>query len=338
MRTRLRAAATAAGLAGLVIAASGCASNSGSASGAMATVTVGYMAGVHGAATLALGQQKGYWKKAGINVSGTLFQTGPDEIAAMSSGHIDIAYIGPGAVWEPAKGNGTIITVDSINYGDVILGEPQFTSLSQMRGKKVGYVEGTSSQMILELALRKAGLTMSDITAVNLSTTSWVSAFAEDQVDFMATWTPPYSQMLKDVPKAHILATDRTFSSQLKAPQVWVASKPFLRQHPALVQKFLEGFILGDDYRKAHLSQTVDATYTFLNDPSDTMSSLQGQIPTTDWLSGQQLLAAYTDGAADSWLNELTRLLSVMGLTPYVGASKYTDWTPFENAMKNLPG
>lgn len=338
--TARRAGGITAVLAGLVLTAAACGSGSGSgASGPLATVKVAYMGDMHGAAPLAVGQQEGFWKKAGINVQGSLFTSGPPEIAAMSSGSVNIAYIGPGALGSVAgKGNADVITLDSINYGDVVIGQPQYTSLSDMRGKTVGYAQGTSGEMILRLALRKAHLTMSDIKADPMQAPEVVPAFDSGKIDFAATWVPLSTQIEDQVKTAHQLASDRDFISQLNAPQMWIVSKSFLRQHPAEVQKFLEGWILADNYRIDHFSTAATITKAFLDNPSETTAVLAAQRTTTRWLSSQQLLTAYQDGTADKWLGQLTRQLTDIGvMTSNVPASQYTDWAPFEKAMKNMP-
>jgi len=346
MHITARRAGKTAAVAGLVLTAAACGSarssggSSGSGgSGPRPTVKVAYMGDMHGAAPLAVGQHEGFWKKAGINVQAALFTKGPDEIAAMSSGSVNIAYIGPGALGGVAgKGNADVITLDSINLGDVVIGQPQYNSLSDMRGRTVGYAQGTSGEMILRLALRKAHLTMSDIKAKPMQAPEVVPAFDSGKIDFAATWVPLSTQIENKVRGAHQLASDRDFTSQLNAPQMWIVSKSFLRQHPAEVQKFLEGWILANNYRKQHFSKAVAITQAFLNNPSETTKVLASQGPTTRWLSSQQLLTAYQDGTAGKWLGQLTAILTNIGvMTSNVPAGQYTDWTPFEKAMKNLP-
>lgn len=340
MQTAIRRAGLGLAAVGLLLTAAACSSSaSNGGSSALPTINVAYMGDMHGAAPLAIGQKEGYWKKAGINVSGKLFTNGPDEISAMNSGSIDIAFIGPGAISDVAgKGKDEVITLDSVNYGDVVIGQPKYTKLSDMRGKTVGYAQGTSGEMILRLALRKAGLSMKDIQARPMQAPDVVSAFESGKIDFAATWVPLSTEIENKVKGANQLASDRDFASQLKAPQMWIASKSFIRQHPAEVRDFLEGWILANNYRKAHFNQSVTITQSFLNNPSETAAVLGSQHTTTGWMTGQQLSSAYQNGSADTWLGQLTGQLTAMNVMPQnVPASQYTDWAPFQKAIKNLP-
>lgn len=318
--------------------AAGCSGSgsAGSSGSGPTTVTVAYMGGPHDAGLLAVGQQQGYWKKVGINIQADSFTSGPTEIQAMASGNIDIAYLGPGAAWEPASGNATIITLDSINIGDYVIAQPGINSLADLKGKTVGYTKGTSGEMILREALAKAGLTMSDIKPVQLASTAVAPAFIAKHIDAAAIWAPISAKIHDDVPAAKFLASDADFTSQLKATQMWVASRSFLKQHPGTVQKFLEGWILANDYRVSHASATVNDSYSFM-DGSTSKPDLASQYDTTTWLTSKQLLADYENGTADSWLTGLEGKLAQMGLQHgTVPPASFTDWSLYEKAAKAL--
>src|SRR5699024_12833070 len=58
------------------------------------TVNVAYMPDIHGATPLIIGEEKGYFEEAGINVNAIEVDDGPTEFEEMVSGDVDIAYIG----------------------------------------------------------------------------------------------------------------------------------------------------------------------------------------------------------------------------------------------------
>src|SRR5699024_8679321 len=131
------------------------------------TVNVAYMDDIHGATTLIIGEEKGYFEEAGINVNAIEFDDGPTEFEAMVSGDVDIAYIGPGATYLAAKGQGSIITIDSLNTGDMVLAteESGIESFEDLEGKDVGVPEGTSGEMVYSLGLQQAGVDPDDVDA-----------------------------------------------------------------------------------------------------------------------------------------------------------------------------
>ena len=64
------------------------------------------------------------------------------------------------------------------------------TSLEDLAGKTVAYSSGTSSEVILTNALNSVGLTMDDITAMDMDASSVVTAMLSGGVDACAIWSP----------------------------------------------------------------------------------------------------------------------------------------------------
>ena len=119
----------------------------------------------------------------GIKVNLTSFQDGPTIIAAMESGSIDIGYIGHGAHKLCIQGNAKIFALSHISNGDAVIGGPDVKTLEDLKGKKVAYSSGTSSEDILKNALAKADLTMDDIEAVEMEAANIVTAMLSGGVD-----------------------------------------------------------------------------------------------------------------------------------------------------------
>lgn len=328
--------ATAAAVAlGAALAACGSSSNAG-ASDSGSTIHVAYMPDVHGAGLIAIGEKQGYWKDAGITVDAKQFADGPTEIQAMASGDIDIAYIGPGATWMAATGRAVVVTADSLNIGDYLIGQSDISDLGQLKGAKVGYPEGTSGEMILRLALQKAGLTMSDIDAVPLDADAVVPAFVGGKIDVAAIWAPLSEEIRTRVPDANFLVSDKDFSDQYSFPQSWVASKDFVENHPDELQSFLQGFAASNDFRAKNLDKavTITADYTKV-DPKN----LQAQVTTTTWLTSDQLKQAYENGDAAGWYENLEKLFVDMGsMDKSVPADDFTDFAGFGKAVAAAAG
>ena len=59
-------------------------------------------------------------------------------------------------------------------------------SLEDLKGKKVAYASGTSSETILKRALNSVGLTMDDIEAYDMEVSNMVSAIVSGSIDACA--------------------------------------------------------------------------------------------------------------------------------------------------------
>jgi sulfonate transport system substrate-binding protein len=288
------------------------------------TIKVGYQPDLHGAGVLDIGLADHAWQRFGINLDMVQFSSGPTEMQAMAGGDIQFGYLGPGAIWLPATGHGTIITVDSLETGDWVIGQPSITSLADLKGKRVGYAPGTSGEMILRLALQRAGLTMQDVDAVSLDADSVVPAFLSHHLDAVATWVPLTAAISQTEPQAHFLVSDADFTGQYEFPDVWVASRSEVASHPDVVTRFLEGFALANDDRLSHTAQTISLVANQAGVPA---AGLAAQNKATVWIPSATLSRDYANGTAAGWIGSVEQVLTSMGKLPqFMPVSQFTSF------------
>lgn len=172
---------------------------------------------MHGATPIVIGEEKGFFEEAGIKVNAVKFLSGPPEFQAMASGDIDIAYIGPGATFLAAQGQGKIITVDSLNTGDAVLtrADSGIDSWADLKGKTVGVPKGTSGEMILNLGLKSASLKPEDVNIMNMDVAGAVSAFVSKKSTRLRSG-PPIRPRSKS-------------KSEKKTSKCWAITRRFFR-------------------------------------------------------------------------------------------------------------
>jgi len=311
-------------------------SSSPANSGEKATINVAYMPDMHGATPIVLGEEKGYFDKVGIKVNPVKFLSGPPEFQAMASGDIDIAYIGPGATFLAAQGQGKIIAVDSLNTGDAVLTRANsgIQTWADLKGKTVGVPKGTSGEMILNLGLESASLKPEDVNIVNMDVAGAVSAFVSKKVDAVAIWSPYTAEIEKQVGKENlkVIGNNETFFPDYVFPQSWVARPEFLKDHPDQVAKFLQAFSEANDYRIAHPDETVKLTSDYTQVPQD---SLNMQLQTTQWLTTDEMVQNFEDDSVYKWFESLEKLFVANGkMTEAVGAEQFVSKETFLQAVK----
>jgi len=328
-------------LAGLAAGCSNSSSSSGSGGSAgtasETSITVGYQPDLHGAAPMLIAQQQGFFKKVGLNVTLQQFSSGPPLFTALKSGSLDFGYEGPGVAATVIKGGGEILTVDSLSYGDEVVANPGIKSVSDLRGKTVGVDLGTSSQMILDLALQQAGVPLSSVNEVNFTPAAAAAAYESHHLPALALWIPPIVPAVKAVPGTKVLVTDRNFTPSYEFPQFWLTMSSYAKAHPQTVTKFLEAWILADNWRASHLSQDVNIVSSATQVPA---SSLTPQVSATGWLTGSQLESDYQSGAEDTWFQKLEQFfVTDKLLTSVVPTSQFINTSYFAAALKadNLP-
>ncbi|MGW5188081.1 ABC transporter substrate-binding protein [Kribbella sp. NPDC004138] len=203
-------------------------SGSAAGQGKLTDVKVGYIADGNGASTVAVADQQGVWAKHGLRARTSVFTSGPLAIQALGTGDVDFAYIGPGALWLPMSGKAKVVALVSLGQADRVIAQPGTASLRDLAGKPVGVPEGTSGDMLLNLALEKEGMTMSDIKRVVMDPPTAISAFISGQIQAAAIWYPHVATVAARKPDLVELVKSTVFP-ELAFPSALVAA----RYHPA---------------------------------------------------------------------------------------------------------
>ena len=167
------------------------------------TLNVAYMPNYGSLWAIETAIHQGYLAEEGLEVNLVEFADGPTIIAAMESGSIDIGYIGQGAHKLCINGRATIFALSHVSNGDALIGGKGITTVEDLKGKKVAYSSGSSSEDILVNSLTKYGMTMDDIQAYDMDASAIVTAMLSGGVDACATWSP---NSLKTVSYTHLRA------------------------------------------------------------------------------------------------------------------------------------
>ena len=88
-----------------------------------------------------------------------------------------------------------------VSNGDAVIGskEKGTDTIEGLKGKTIAYSSGTSSEDILTKTLEKGGMTMDDITAMDMDATNIVTAMLSGSVDACATWVPNSLKVLRNL-------------------------------------------------------------------------------------------------------------------------------------------
>ena len=287
-------------------AASSEAASSGAASSEAAssteepiTLRIAYMPNYGSLWSLTTAMNKGYFDEAGITVELTEFQDGPSIIAAMESGSIDMGYIGQGAHKLCIQGNAKIFALSHVSNGDAVIGGPEVKTLEDLKGKKVGYSSGTSSEDILKNALEKAGLTMNDITAVDMDASNIVTAMLSGGVDACATWSPNSLKILEEGKDLTKLCDNMTFADTSVSLASWIVTPKYADENADKILRFTKALFKGMNYAAEDNYEEV-AGYVAAQTKTDE-ASVYEQRGDADWLTGEEVARGAADGTVEKY-------------------------------------
>ncbi len=237
-------------------AASSAASSSAAApKGPADKVTVAYVA-ITNFAPLYVAIERGYMKDQNLDVSTQKVTTAADALPFLATGQYDIGGVGiaaatfngfnkgldfrivASAAIQPLKNGPTIILVrkDLADSGKV-------KKVADLKGMKVGVAgaAGSTGAYFVAKALRDAGLTFKDVTAVNLANPDLVLGMKQASID-AALVGPPYSdQILKDGTGV-LLAQDIAPGAMTT---VWMYSGKLIKERPDVAKRFMIALVQG---------------------------------------------------------------------------------------------
>ncbi|MBM6404478.1 aliphatic sulfonate ABC transporter substrate-binding protein [Phycicoccus sp. CSK15P-2] len=298
MRTTRRTLLATALTASLGLGLAACGSDeSGSGGDAVETVKFGYIADYNGTSLLAIANDQGLWEKHGLEAETPVFTNGPLQIQALGAGDLDFGYIGPGAMWLPASGQAKVIAINTLGNSDRVIAQQGITSLEQLEGKKVGVPEGTSGDMILSLALEKAGLTKDDVELTPMDPSTIVSAFSSGQIDAAGFWYPAIATIKEQDPDLVELAKNSDFTD-VQFPTAFVAGNDVVDQEKTT--KTIAVLREAMAFRAENPEEAVEVTAKMLGRP---VEDVQADADNNTVLTVEELDQDTQDGTVDSWLD-----------------------------------
>ncbi len=193
-----------AAMAALALLAAGCASASAGGSGSSAHSTAADSAVSQ--VTLSIGDQAGAGSKALLTAAGLIsklpfkvtwsdFTSGPPMLQAMGAGSVDVGVVGNSPPVFAAAGGSKIAIVGALKSGphEEALLVPKgsgIRTIAQLRGKRIAVTQGSAADYHLLTVLKKAGLSVHDVTLDYLQPAEAFAALSSGNVDAWDIWSP----------------------------------------------------------------------------------------------------------------------------------------------------
>lgn len=211
-----------------------------------------------------LAKAKGWYEeefaKEGIAIKYDLYLAGPPMIEAFSGGRADFAQMGDMPPVSARSSGVDIKIISRAGYtptGNAIVIRPDspYTSVKDLKGKKIATQVGSSAHHFLILELAENGLTANDVNIVNLPAPDHRAALETGNVDAAATWEPWYS-MLENAKAVKPLVDSSDGVKRYLS--VIVARNDFAQQHPDIMERLLKVNQRVVDYIKAHPDEAAE--------------------------------------------------------------------------------
>lgn len=220
------------------------------------TVTIGYSAWP-GWFPLKVAEEKGFFEQAGVDVKLRYFTDYIASLDAFTAGQIDgntqtlndtIASVAAGSDQK------IVLVNDNSTGNDQIIVDSSIKSIADLKGKKVAVEVGVVDHFLLAQGLRKAGMSLADVTIVPLETGAAAAAFAAGQVDAVGAF-PPFTTQAAKRSGSHVLFSSKDFPGAI--PDHLVLSGDLIKERPEDVQKIVNVWFKTLDYMKANPAKAL---------------------------------------------------------------------------------
>ena len=192
----------------------------------------------------AMKQRHWYQDAAGVPVEWKNFSSGADVNTAFAAGAVDFGLIGlPVFVSGLAEGIPyrliTIFDIPGSDDGLAVRAGSGIKSFQDLKGKRIGVPFGSGADYMLQGVLKENGLNPDDVNLVNLQPQPIVAAWSTGQIDAAQIWAPILTKLMET--GGTLLTDDAEMAKKgYFAGDVAVVSSKFARQHPDLVETWVE--------------------------------------------------------------------------------------------------
>lgn len=307
-----------------------------SPSSAADTLTIGYQTVVEPSK---VPQASGAYDAAtGRTIDWRKFDSGADVIAAISSGALDIGYVGSSPLAAAASKElpiETFYVVGLIGASEALVARDgaEIASVKDLEGKKVAVPFVSTTHYSLLAALKHEGVDAKQVEILNLRPPEIAAAWARGDIDAAYVWDPALGQ-IKETGK---IILDSATVADWGAPtfDAWIVRTDYAEEHPDVIRGFVAetgrayDAYLADPAAWSAENAAVIANLTGAK-PEEVPALLTGYVfPTL----AEQASPAYLGGGtakavadASGFLKEQGRVDAVLAdYTPYVTPAFVTE-------------
>ncbi len=181
----------------------------------------------------------------------------------------------------------------------ILLTSSQGDKAEDLKGKIVGYASGTSSEAILNKTLASAGLTMDDITAMEMDASGIVSAMISGSLDACALWSPSTlavsTELGDDVVK---LADNLSFADQSASVSSWICMSKYADEKSDVLLRYVKALYKAKDYR-ADPANAEQISHWIADQCALDYETVYAQRGDAEWLTSAEMVAEIEDGTME---------------------------------------
>lgn len=248
-----------------------------------------------GYAPLFVAEDLGYYKKLRLDVQVKFDDEKADVMAAMARHDIEMELRTvddyESRPRKPSTPGVIIATIDESRGGDAVLAGGDITDVAQLKGRAVAADTSAPALLLLQIELKKKGLTLKDLRIKTISVPDTVGVFADRSIAAVTTFQPFLGQAMKvdAARKPRVLLSSAQFPHYIT--DVFIARGDDIAAHPQAYTHLLAATYKAIDLFKSDRATflKVAAPHYGLS-PKDFAASIDGNLIYTDLAMSRALI------------------------------------------------
>lgn len=227
---------------------------------------------------LMLAERQGFFRDQGLTVAARDFTVGRDALETLLKGECELATAAEPPVIEYAMQRDDFRIVSALQSTDnqnrlVARVDQGIKSPSDLRGKRIATVRGTSFHYFLELFLEKHDIKADARTILFMKSDELLAAFSSGQVDAIAINNKVISQAQKTLGDKVVVMEDPGLCYNYT---MILATRSLLDQRPTVAVKFLRALAQADDFIVQRPDETAAIAQGYLEVMAAEIRQLMG--------------------------------------------------------------
>jgi ABC-type nitrate/sulfonate/bicarbonate transport system substrate-binding protein len=200
---------------------------------------------------------KGYFKEEGLEIQSLMHNFGKASLQSLLDHKADFATVAETPfMFNVLKGENIFVIANveasGLNNAVVARKDADISVPVDVKGKRVGFTPGTTSDFFLDSLLTANALTRQEILPVALKPEEMQAAIMDRKVDAVCTWNYPLVQIKKQLGPHGIVFSDRTIYTETYNI---AAQQDFVRKNPETVKRFLRALIKAESFTAKHTDE-----------------------------------------------------------------------------------
>ncbi len=229
------------------------------------------------AAPFIIAKEKGFFQKNGLDVEVVYFTTGLETLHALTENKADFASSGVTPYVQLSFQRDDVKIINQVTLSNdfqiIARKDAGINSLKDLKSKKIGFVKGTVTELVVVDALKNEGLSKENYTMVEFNQPlALPNALLSKEIDAYSAWEPFIFNGAKAVGNDNVIVFGSEKGFYPLPYLSMVRSSYLIDENKKVIDKFNKSLLEAIDYIKNNSDESINTVSTIVGMDSSVLS------------------------------------------------------------------